>query len=320
MTSVLRGFYGKLPLSPEFLRLHAAGPELLWLDDWLQRGVLYAKSKEGPQWSTLVTQSDVWNFLYAPASGGRIVCGALCMSQDKAGRSFPFLTFLLLEGESLFRHLSVVPLMTAAGLNEFKSLLEGLRASLDWPEFCRRLDAVGNLDLNVSAALDNFDRYLRTATVKGFWISPIGNGSEHRRGNFGYGFLDAVNSAKRSGNGSFSWGLKFPLEVAEMREPYDVSFWIAAMTQVIGRQSQTSGLVIFWNRNPKEVAPCAFASWGPGSPNILRFLVSPSAQDESWHDIAAEKQNETPLVVSVGPFDNPEASLQQVLDFMAKSA
>jgi len=153
MPSIVHGYYGKLPISPEFLRLHAAGPELRWLDDWLQRGVLYAKSREGPQWSTLVTQSDVWNFLYAPAQPGRIVCGALCMSHDKAGRSFPFLAFQLLENENLFRYPWVVPLMTAAGLDELKTLLESLRSSFDWSEFCRRLDAVRYPDLNVPAAL-----------------------------------------------------------------------------------------------------------------------------------------------------------------------
>src|SRR5690348_7949756 len=120
MMSVLRGYYGKLPLSPEFLRLHAAGPELRWLDEWLQLGVLYAKSTEGSRWSTLVKESVVWNFLYAPADRRRIVCGALFMSQDKAGRSFPFLSFLLLQDESLFRDLWLVPLMTALSMEELR--------------------------------------------------------------------------------------------------------------------------------------------------------------------------------------------------------
>lgn len=316
MTSVAHGYYGKLPISPEFLRLNAAGPELRWLDDWLQRGVLYAKSREGPQWSTLVTQSEVWNFLYAPANRGRVVCGVLCMSQDKAGRSFPFLTFLLLEGESLFKHLWVVPLMTAPVLEELKLLLEKLRSSLDWPEFCRELDAVRDPDLNVVAALEDFDRYLRTSTVKGFGIGRLESDSDHRKG-LGQAFLDAVNSANRSGNGRFSWGLKVPLGPTERREPYEVSFWIAAMTRVISRQDHTSGVAVFWNQKPKEVAPCAIATWGPGSPNIVRFLVSPNAQDDSWRDIQAERRDEPCFDAPLEPFDNPEASLQQLLDYLA---
>jgi type VI secretion system protein ImpM len=318
MASVVHGYYGKLPVSAEFLRLHAAGPELRWLDDWLQRGVLYAKSREGSQWSTLVTQSNVWKFLYAPAGHGRMVCGALCMSQDKAGRSFPFLTFFLLDDKDLFKHLAVVPLMVATGLDELAIFLEGLRASLDWPEFCRKLDGVQNPALNVSAAIEGFDHYLRIAKVKSFWPDREENDSRSRL--FGQGFLHAIDSAKRSGNGSLSWGLKCPLATEMMKEPYDVSFWIAVMTRVITRRDQASGLMVFWNRNPTTAASCAMASRGPGSPNIVRFLVSPNAQDDSWHDIQKEPSPETRPDVRLGRIDNPDATLQQLLDYIATIA
>jgi type VI secretion system ImpM family protein len=311
MTSVVvRGYYGKLPLSPEFLRLHASGPELRWLDDWLQRGVLYAKSKEGPQWSTLLAKSEVWNFLYVPTGSGRIVCGALCMSQDKAGRSFPFLTFLLLDDESLFKHLWVVPLMTAVSLQELKSMLESLRSSLDWSEFCQRLDAVPDPHLNVMSVLEDFDWYLRTATVKRFWADGVQD-ADHMMTLLRQGLLD---TAKRSGPGTHSRASKFPLEVTEMSKPYDVSFWIAALTRVVSRKDKASGLVAFWNRNPKDVAPCVIVSLGPGSPNIVRFLISPSSQDDSWRDIKAEKHPESRHDAQSAPLNHPEASLQQLLD------
>jgi hypothetical protein len=205
--------------------------------------------------------------------------------------------------------------MTAAVLHELKSLLEALRSSLDWTEFSRRFDAVLDPHLNVATALEEFNRYLRTATVKRFLVDHVHN-VDQKIGHLGRGFLHAIHSAKPSGNGALSWALKLPLAVAEMREPYDVSFWIAAMTRVISRKGQTAGLVVFWNRNPKDVAPCAIGSWGPGSPNIVRFLVSPNAQDDSWRDIQAQEQHETRLDAPPGPLDQPEASLQQILDYL----
>jgi len=39
MNDVVCGYYGKLPVSPEFLRLHATGPEVRALDDWFERGI-----------------------------------------------------------------------------------------------------------------------------------------------------------------------------------------------------------------------------------------------------------------------------------------
>ena len=77
-------------VSPEFLRLHAAGPELRELDEWLERGVQYAKAQSGSEWPALLVQADIWNFLFVPEGNGRVVCGALFASRDQAGRSFPF--------------------------------------------------------------------------------------------------------------------------------------------------------------------------------------------------------------------------------------
>src|SRR5262245_7073618 len=117
------GYYGKLPLSPEFLRLHAAGPELRWLDEWMQKGILYAKNAEGGRWSLLVTESEIWNFMYLPAPPGRIVCGTLFPSQDKAGRFFPFLSFLLLERAPLSERCWLVPIAARSFLEAMTNLL-----------------------------------------------------------------------------------------------------------------------------------------------------------------------------------------------------
>ena len=103
MNAPVCGYYGKLPVSPEFLRLHAAGPELRELDEWFERGVQYAKAKAGSEWPTLLAQADIWNFLFVPEGNGRVVCGAVFASRDQAGRSFPFLTFLLLERRDFLR-------------------------------------------------------------------------------------------------------------------------------------------------------------------------------------------------------------------------
>ena len=119
MSAPVCGYYGKLPVSPEFLRLHAAGPELRELDEWLERGVQYAKAQTGPEWPALLAQADIWNFLFVPEGNGRVVCGAVFASRDQAGRSFPFLTFLLLER----RDLSPVPWLIPLSCRAFQRIV-----------------------------------------------------------------------------------------------------------------------------------------------------------------------------------------------------
>jgi type VI secretion system ImpM family protein len=292
MMSPVAGYYGKLPLSPEFLRLHAAGPELRWLDDWLQRGVLYAKSVEGPQWPTLVAQSDLWNFLYIPAGQGRIVCGVLFASQDKAGRSFPFLSFLLLDLDSLSRKPWLVPLVAAEFLEIATGSARVLRTTLDWNDFRRAVDQAEGKVLSVESAAEAFAEYTRAVNASEWWVSLWGSFDDSRKYRLAQGLAEMVRSTNQQAGRETSSGLKFPLLSGTGEKKYDLSFWLAAsLPSVSPGHQQELGVVSFWNRSPTKVAPCALISIGPGSPNMTRFLVSPEAQDNSWHNLLSGNQD-----------------------------
>ena len=290
------GYYGKLPLSPEFLRLHAAGPELRWLDDWLQRGVLYAKSKEGPQWSALVAQSDLWNFLYVPPGQGRIVCGVLFASQDKAGRSFPFLSFLLLDLDFLSRKPWLVPIVAAEFLESTTSSTQVLRTTLDWDNFRRGVDQAEGKVLSVEAAEEAFAQYTQAVNAREWWVGLWGSFDDSRKYRLVQELAEMVRSFTQQACREASWGLKFPLFPGTGGKTYDLPFWLAASLQPVSPGPQHKlGVVTFWSRSPTKVDPCVLISLGPGSPNMTRFLVSPEAQDNSWRDVLSDNQNPAEL-------------------------
>ena len=322
MMSPIVGYYGKLPLSPEFLRLHAAGPEVRWLDDWLQRGMLYAKSKEGPRWPALIAQSDFWNFLYVPSEQGRIVCGVLFASQDKAGRSFPFLTFQLFDRASLSGKPWLMPIVAAEFLETTMKLLQRLRQDLDWAEFCRSLETVGGTSSNVESHAERFAQYLRTTKTQEWWIDLWGAFDDPRKYQFTHEWETLIHSSEQFRKGEIPWGIKCPLFKTATKEICDVPFWIEAIMRPVSQEQRDPGLFVFWNRRPTKVEPCALISLGPGSPNVTRFIVTPEAQEGSWRDLLLGAQGNGGRVLQgqVHFLDDPAMTLERLLDYLSGRA
>jgi len=276
------GYYGKLPISPEFLRLHAAGPELRWLDDWLQRGILYAESVEGSQWPAVVAQSELCSFMYVPSSD-RIVCGVLFPSQDKAGRFFPFLAFVLLEGNALTRTPWLVPIMASNFLDHMHTLLVELRKNCNWEEFRQNMAEPRTRLSDLPSAKDAFDRFLHEMKAGAWWTAVYGSFDDKRKYRIAETICEVVQELKPQIAKRFSGGLCFPVTNTTLTPQCDVSFWLAACLQsLISDHEQALSLLCFWKPGSPTTRSPALISIGPGSPNMLRFVVSPQAQDDAW--------------------------------------
>ena len=285
MNKPVSGYYGKLPVSPEFLRLHAAGPELRELDEWFQRGVQYAKAKAGSEWSSLVANADIWNFFFVPKGNGRVVCGAIFPSHDRAGRSYPFLTFLLLERHDFPPTPWLIPLRCGPFLIKTRQSLQQLRADLDWNAFRGHAESLDG-DIDGDASLEaGFEDYLSRTTTKEFRSRlcaathhPEHDGLEQES------TIQLHPTGEQFGQGT-TWGRKLPLLKGQTAEIYDLPFWLELHARLFGvKKGPWPALFAFWNRAPSKVEPCALLSFGRPSPDLTRFIVSPDAQDEAWRD------------------------------------
>ncbi|RPH78764.1 MAG: type VI secretion system-associated protein TagF [Nitrospiraceae bacterium] len=323
MNAPVSGYYGKLPISPEFLRLHAAGPELRELDEWFQRGVQYAKAKAGSEWSTLLAQADIWNFLFVPEGNVRVVCGAVFASRDRAGRSFPFLTFLLLERNDVLSAPWLIPLRCRTFLRKTRQFLQQLRADLDWNTFCASVDSLP-AEVDPDASIEaGFEDYVSHTTTREFW-SRLCAAADHPESD-GLGHERAIHlhpTGEQSGERATS-GRHLPLLKGQTDETYDLPFWLQLHARLFGvKKGVLPALFAFWSRAPSKVEPCVLLSFGRPSPNLTRFIVSPDAQDEAWYEglpRAANPQesvSECSASSSMQAADDSNISLRQFLDSM----
>lgn len=279
MPEAVCGYYGKLPVSPEFLRFHATGPEVRELDDWLERGIQYAKARAGSEWSTLVTQADIWNFLFVPEREGRVVCGAVFASRDRAGRSFPFLTFLLMDCPRVPPAPWLIPLQCRLFLEKTRQLLQQLRVDLDWDAFRARALLL-DPEIDPDALLEaGFQDYLASTTVTEFWnglSDPCLETAQPARDVPRRPTSDLSDQVGRAG-----WRL--PLLRGCKAETYDIPFWLECHARWSAAAVRPlSAAIAFWNRHPSKVDPCVLLSIGCPPPQLATFIVSPDVRDEAW--------------------------------------
>ena len=92
-TNTSTGFFGKLPGFTDFIKYNAAGKEILTIDNWLQEGLALAKLKYKNEWKNYYNNSLTLNFIYPFTGTDNTTVGVISPSNDKSGRSFPFLMF-----------------------------------------------------------------------------------------------------------------------------------------------------------------------------------------------------------------------------------
>ena len=283
MTEEMWGYYGKLPISPEFLRLHAAGPEVRELDVWFECGIQYAKAKAGSEWPALVDQADIWNFLFVPEGNGRVMCGAVFASRDRAGRSFPFLMFLLLECQRVPPAPWLIPLKCRVFLEKARPLLQQLRADLDWHTFRERAESLSE-EVDPDAAIEaEFFDYLSHTTLEEFCSRLFDPSYDPQRHDCGQPYVMPRHPVREPFGKEACWGRRLPLLKGHKAEAHDVPFWLELHTRWCGvAMKPLPSSVTFWNRNPSKVEPCLLLSLGCPSPHLTRFLVTPDVPDDAW--------------------------------------
>lgn len=321
MALPLLGYYGKLPLSPEFLRLNASGPEVRWLDDWLQRGVLYGKDREGARWPALVAESGLWNFMYVPEGPGRIVCGVLFASHDKAGRSFPFLTYLLIDRDLVSGKPWLIPLLAEEFLEFVTPVLQQLRQDLNWTQFNQRIEAFSGVPLNVEPVSTRLVAFLSETDTMQWWMGfqeALGCSSQSR---FQQGLERLKRVLMQYEKGMSLRGLIVPLSAARDSGEYDLSVWLQVIKKTASHvQRQEPGMMVFWNRHPATGEPCALVSLGPGTSNVMRWVVAPRASDDSWCDVlqGGQPASQNSMDSEVRKASEHATSLQRMLEDLSE--
>jgi type VI secretion system protein ImpM len=262
------GYYGKLPVSTEFIRCQASGSEMDELDQWIREGMYHAKTNLGPTWSTNFAQAGPWRFLYLPRQGSQFLTGILMPSHDQAGREFPFLLYLLLDKEE-FHH---IPWCAPMHFKEFLARSHRLltdvsgESNLDRLQF--RLQALLPVeDPEVSPLDTRYHATLQDRRMRDHWVDLFGDNADAR--------YQVVESLRRRSSGLVSLEEQqlttLPLLSSAPEETYDLPFWMDLIASVSGQKVDAA--ILFWNRSPTKSKPTLTVSLNRAPSFLLLRLI-----------------------------------------------
>ena len=123
--NIVTGYFGKLPGFPDFIKYNSAGKEIIVIDTWLQEGLALAKLKIKNDWKSYYNSLNKMNFIFPFTGTDNITIGNISSSNDKSGRSYPFIMF------SLFNKNSITELSNYLIPYAFKEIFSGMNKILD---------------------------------------------------------------------------------------------------------------------------------------------------------------------------------------------
>ncbi len=163
------GFFGKIPLTGDFIHRRMSSVFMNRWDEWLKVNILHSQQKLGDRWLPIYSQSPMWRFCIAPrVIDDKAYLGIMIPSVDSVGRYFPLTVAQAVDKKAL-------PFMLSDTANHWFQNIEDLL-----------LDLLEGYEPNLQV----FDA--KISALKPKWIDSINN----------------IPTAQTSLNGSFNLHLE----------------------------------------------------------------------------------------------------------------
>lgn len=121
------GYFGKLPQYNDFIKYNAGGPEILKLDEWIQKGIKLGMEIMKESWKEAYRNSPAYNFIYPFTDSPNLIAGTIKPGFDKSRREYPFIVFATLPFSSINHdHYYLLPLMLTNPLERIKKIADNL--------------------------------------------------------------------------------------------------------------------------------------------------------------------------------------------------
>jgi len=136
------GCYGKLPIHGDFIRHHPVLPEIDFLDEWIQGGIVSSRQPLGASWDASWDATPPARFLLCRAPGRRAMAGVLAASRDRTGRRFPFLLYTAVDTAPLGSDVTLLPAILSGFLDRAQAAVVSGWQGKDLRTFQAQIDTL----------------------------------------------------------------------------------------------------------------------------------------------------------------------------------
>lgn len=308
------GCFGKLPVYEEFIRHNADGPEVHFLEKWLQEGVNLLKSGNREGWNDYYNSIPKYYFMLQLKDHKRLLLGVVMQSKDKGGREYPFVIFLSINHRRFNYHLIFLPVIFASVLAKASKLISGDWKNENVDRFVTQVDQLSAaLPAEPKTSQQAFVDYLARETNESFWSSLFGSFSDPRKYLVYQNLRQILLPLRQRNIQKFSMGLKFPLISENDPDAFEVTFWLYVTGKMLGRSIGSP--FMFWNRESQNGHEGMLLFLQPPMPDSFLYLVRPDLEDEKLcvlhRDGVAKPEDLDPAFRKL--MDSPKLTLAEIL-------
>lgn len=291
--------YGKLPVHGDFVRYNAGGRALRALDEWIQQGLYYAKSRLGRGYDEAYDSMQPVRFLYAAPDAGAAIIGVMRPSRDRSRRTFPFLIAAEIDaGSSHPGPVHQAPVRYEGFLDCAERLTaDGVSGKVDHREMSEWIEAsrLGAVAAHGTAAM--YDRFLEETTVAAWCAQLWGTPDDPRKYLLFKNLLEVMKPFGEHHSPTFTFGLQFPTAEGLPGEAAAV-FWMDLCAHILRQHGLNP--VCFWHRRPEGDGRGRFILFFRMPPaRAMVSLLSDDPPDDDVYDLGTTTGGEADASVSL---------------------
>lgn len=267
------GYFGKLPKFADFVKYNAGGEEILYIDRWIQEGMVAAKNELKSLLKENYKESLQYSFFDPFTNTVNNLTGIISPGHDKSDREFPFLIFYIMN-KNFYNYIPgyLVPLVNINTINAYKNLIEFAKESDNLLSINEEMNRTIYKIYPNDASMD-YQEFLANTYQEIFWERAYGNFDNPAK------FALINNLGKLRTNFNSSTGIKISFTSEEEYLEPDLCFFIQLILTMANKISYLPAL--FWTSDKDTVY-------------LYIFFNKPSAQH--FVDIIFQKDNEGRII------------------------
>ncbi|MFH1197528.1 MAG: type VI secretion system-associated protein TagF [bacterium] len=272
------GYFGKLPNFADFVSFNSANDEINNFDQWLQKGLMIAKSRLVNKFDENYLAMPSYRFLFPSVNNSYSLIGTLYPGRDLSGRKFPFITYSRFINSNFYAgSFKFLPLLSRdlfLASDNFFNEAKNESASFELSE---TLNSIYFPSLsNNNECMDDYQNYLNETSINQFWIDSFPDGKD-KYAVIKY-LLELLTPLRNNYSSNFLPGVKLPFQYGLGSDTHNICVWIEIIAALIKDNSMKPFL--FWTTaNIDSYAYLYLYLNKPMPENFVSFIVHDNIVD-----------------------------------------
>lgn len=279
---VTTGYFGKLPKFADFVKYKAGGDEIFVIDNWIQEGLTLAKLKYKNSWKDYYNNTSPIYFIFPFTDTDKITIGIICPSNDKSGRSFPFLIFGNMK-KDLIKDLQVhlLPLNFKGYFESITEMYNKNYFTEDLSEMKFQTNNLSDSTILAKSAENIYNNYLSDTSVERLFEKTLINSAGNNIHTVNDLFMNRIEIIEHSP------AVKFNFDTRADYKLLDTCLYIQLLLKIFNRSNFFPA--VFWNTIHEELISLSLFFQKPTPLNFMDLIYT---DDQSRNDTTLEKTKE----------------------------